>query len=139
MIIVKKNWNGWKKDRINQLLSVTPRVSSSSPSQSTRSRDTSNHDFNRLVCCVCSETDTENNLTAADTFHVTKNKVDINHVPNLTWHYWVIVNYHNYHLEILLTMTFMTIKVLLRIVMSNSALNISKHKRIQMKMKLTSC
>ena len=29
-------------------------------------------------------TDTENNLTAAGTFHATKNKVDINHVPNLT-------------------------------------------------------
>ena len=66
------------------MLSVTPRVSSSSPSRSTRSRDTSNHDFNRLLCCVCSKTDTENNLTAADTFHITKNKVDINRVLNLT-------------------------------------------------------
>ena len=33
-----------------------------SPSQSTRSRDTSNHDFSKLVCCFCSETDTENNF-----------------------------------------------------------------------------
>ena len=43
-----------------------------------------NHDFGKLVCCFCSETDTENNLTAAGTFHATKNKVDINHVSNLT-------------------------------------------------------
>ena len=55
-----------------------------SPSQSTRSRDNSKHDFGKLVCCFCSETDTENNLTAADTFHATKNKVDINHASNLT-------------------------------------------------------
>ena len=48
------------------------------------SRDTLNHDFVKLVCCFCSETDTENNLTAAGTFHATKNKVDINHVSNLT-------------------------------------------------------
>ena len=55
-----------------------------SPSQSIRSRDTSNHDFGKLICCFCSETDTENNLTAACTFHATKNKVDINHLSNLT-------------------------------------------------------
>ena len=56
----------------------------SSPSQSTRSRDTSNHDFNKLVCCFYFKTDTENNFAAVGTFHATKNKFDINHVSNLT-------------------------------------------------------
>ena len=54
-----------------------------SPSQSTRSRDTWNHDFGKLVCCFCSKTDTENNLAGAGTFYATKNKVDKNHVTNL--------------------------------------------------------
>ena len=55
-----------------------------STSQSTRSTDTTNHDLGKLVCCFCSEIDTENNLTAAGTFHATKNKVDVDHVSNLT-------------------------------------------------------
>ena len=53
-------------------------------SQSIRSRDTWNHDFGKLVCCFCPETDIENNLTAAVTFHATKNKVDLNYVSKLT-------------------------------------------------------
>ena len=52
-----------------------------SPSQSTRSRDTWNHDFSKFVC-FCSKTDTKNNLTAAGIFHATKNIVDINHMSN---------------------------------------------------------
>ena len=51
-----------------------------SQSQSTRSRDTSNHDFGKLVCYISSKTGTKNNLTAACTFHATKNKVDTNQV-----------------------------------------------------------
>ena len=53
-----------------------------SQSQSTRIWDTSNHNFGKLVCCFCSERDTENNFTAAVTFHATKNK--INPLSNLT-------------------------------------------------------
>ena len=67
-----------------------------SPSQSTRSRDTSNHTFGKLVCCYCSEIDTEDNLTAACTFHATTKK------------------YHK----------------------STSAMNTSKHQKLQMKTKL---
>ena len=55
-----------------------------SPSQSTRSRDTSNHDFGKLVCCFCSEIDTENILQQHVLFMQQKNKVDINHMSNLT-------------------------------------------------------
>ena len=55
-----------------------------SPSQSTTSRDNSRNNFGKLFCCFCSETDTENKLAAAGTFHATINKVDINHVSNLT-------------------------------------------------------
>ena len=55
-----------------------------SPSQSTRSRDTSSHLLGKLICCFCSEPDSADNLVAAGTFHATKSKTDPNHVSNLT-------------------------------------------------------
>ena len=44
--------------------------------------------------------------------------------------------YHDGHLEILLAMIFITIKVLLRIAMSNSAINTSEQQKREMKTKL---
>ena len=87
----KNCYNNYSEEKLKQVkerqnkLNVVSNMSEQlcSPSQSTRSRDTLNHDFGKLVCCFCSKTDTESNLTAG-TFHATKNKVDINHVSNLT-------------------------------------------------------
>ena len=87
----KKGYNNYSEEKLKQVkerqnkLNIVSNMSEQlcSPSQSTRSRDTLNHDFGKLVCCFCSKTDTESNLTAG-TFHATKNKVDINHVSNLT-------------------------------------------------------
>ena len=71
-----------RKNKSNDVSETSEQLCS--PSQSTRSRDTSNHDFDKLVCCFCSEIDTENILQQQVLFMQQKNKVDINHMSDLT-------------------------------------------------------
>ena len=98
----------------------------------------------RKTRCFCSEIETENNLTAAGTFHATKNETDINHVSNLTEKCKTMAAKLGYS-ELLSRLSSGDIvsnkiyyqKVLLRILMYNSAMNTSKHQKLQMKTELT--